>query len=139
MVIADAGFWLALFNSDDQHHGHAVAAFERLREALVTTWPVLAEACYLMAQRLSPEAARRLLERLGMQAFEVHDIAPSDVPRLVQLMADYEDQAMDLGDASLVLLAERLSHGRILTTDRRDFAVYRWGGRNLFQNLLIPD
>lgn len=139
MVIADAGFWLALFNSDDQHHGHAVAAFERLQEVLVTTWPVLAEACYLMAQRLSPRAARTLLDRLAMQAFEVHDIAPADVPRLVQLMADYEDQAMDLGDASLVLLAERLSDGRILTTDRRDFAVYRWGGRNLFQNLLIPD
>jgi hypothetical protein len=33
---------------------------------------------------------------------------------------------MDFADASLVLLAEHLGHGRILSTDRRDFHTYRW-------------
>lgn len=31
---------------------------------------------------------------------------------------------MDYADASLVVLAEHLERGRILTTDRRDFGIY---------------
>ena len=34
-------------------------------------------------------------------------------------MKAYADLPMDLADASLVLLAEALNHGRILSTDRR--------------------
>jgi predicted nucleic acid-binding protein len=43
---------------------------------------------------------------------------------------------MDLADASLVLLAEALGHGRIATTDERDFKTYRWKNRRPFTNLL---
>lgn len=43
---------------------------------------------------------------------------------------------MDLADASLVVLAEHLGHGRILTCDRRDFNIYRWKNTNSFENLL---
>jgi len=43
---------------------------------------------------------------------------------------------MDLADASLVLLAESLGHGRILTTDQRDFRTYRWKSRRPFEALL---
>jgi uncharacterized protein len=45
---------------------------------------------------------------------------------------------MDLADASLVALADYLGHGRILTVDRRDFSVYRWGNSQPFENLLLP-
>ena len=43
---------------------------------------------------------------------------------------------MDLADASLVILAEALGHGRIFSTDRREFRSYRWKDRKPFQNLL---
>jgi uncharacterized protein len=43
---------------------------------------------------------------------------------------------MDLADASLVILAEELGSGRILSTDQRDFRTYRWKTRKPFQNLL---
>ncbi len=36
-------------------------------------------------------------------------------------MRQYQDLPMNLADASLVLLAERLGHGRIVSTDQRDF------------------
>ena len=52
------------------------------------------------------------------------------------LMRDYADLPMDLADASLVILAERLGHGRILSTDRRDFRTYRWKNHHPFENLL---
>ncbi|HSR52565.1 MAG TPA: hypothetical protein VLV83_17215 [Acidobacteriota bacterium] len=43
---------------------------------------------------------------------------------------------MDLADASLVLLAEQVTSGDILTTDWSDFAIYRWKQDRPFQNLL---
>jgi hypothetical protein len=46
------------------------------------------------------------------------------------------DLPMDFADASLVLLAEHLGHGRILSTDRRDFHTYRWKNTQPFSNLL---
>jgi predicted nucleic acid-binding protein len=45
--------------------------------------------------------------------------------RIAELMAKYADLPMDFADASLVLLAEHLGHGRILSTDVRDFRTYR--------------
>ena len=53
-----------------------------------------------------------------------------------QLMIEYADLPMDLADASLVLLAEELGHGRIVSTDRRDFHTYRWKNSEPFTNLL---
>jgi uncharacterized protein len=52
-------------------------------------------------------------------------------------MERYADLPMDLADASLVVLAEDLGHGRIVTVDRRDFSVYRWGKNKFFENLLL--
>ena len=52
-------------------------------------------------------------------------------------MARYASLPMDLADASLVLLAEELGHGRILTTDARDFGAYRFKSQQPFQNLLL--
>ena len=46
---------------------------------------------------------------------------------------------MDLADASLVILAEHLGHGRILTTDNRDFKAYRWKERKPLENLLADN
>ena len=52
-------------------------------------------------------------------------------------MQSYADLPMDLADASLVLLAEALNHGRILSTDHRDFHAYRWKTNKPFTNLLV--
>jgi len=54
-------------------------------------------------------------------------------------MEKYRDLPMDLADASLVILAESLGDGRILSTDRRDFNAYRWKERQPFENMLAID
>ena len=55
---------------------------------------------------------------------------------MIELMERYCDLPMDFADASLVVLAEQLGHGRILTSDRQDFNIYRWNNNQLFKNLL---
>lgn len=44
---------------------------------------------------------------------------------------------MDLTDASLVVLAESLGEGKIISTDQRDFDVYRWKNHKPLINLLF--
>ena len=137
MIIADTGFWLALANEADRFHAQARARLAELSDPLVTTWPVVAETCHLLMRDCGPASQQAFLHSYEQAAFDVFDLERSHVPRLTELMAEYADLPMDLADASLVLLAEHLGHGRILSTDPRDFHAYRWKQRHPFENLLL--
>ncbi|MEE7624612.1 hypothetical protein V3O24_00415 [Methylobacter sp. Wu8] len=50
-------------------------------------------------------------------------------------MHKYADLPMDLA----AILAEKLGHSRILSTDQRDFKTYRWKNHKPFENLLLPE
>jgi hypothetical protein len=137
MVIADTGFWLALASRRDRHHAAAVTALDRLGdEPLILTWPVLTETCYLLLDRIGPAAQERFLSSHTRGAFAIADAGIHPPERMAPLMARYRSLPMDAADASLVLLAESLGHGRILSTDRRDVDTYRWKQREPFDNLL---
>lgn len=84
----------------------------------------------------SPHLAVGLLETLIVSDTQVFDLPRERWSRTVALMRQYQNLPMDYADASLVLLAEHLGHGRILTTDRRDFGSYRWKSQYPFENLL---
>ncbi len=138
MVIADTGFWLALANRKDKHHIIAnVRLTELSRESLITTWPVVTETCHLLGARISVQAQQLFLSNYVAGAFTIFDLTPQHVPRIIILMKKYASLPMDLADASLVILAEYLGHGRILSTDERDFETYRWKQREPFKNLLL--
>lgn len=52
------------------------------------------------------------------------------------LLERYRDRPMDIADASLVVVAERIGVAEILTVERADFDVYRTSkGRRLVQVL----
>lgn len=136
MIIADTGFWLALANRRDRSHEVAKAALERVREPLVTTWPVMTETCHLLASRLGVSSELSFVARAKARAFEIFAMENRHLPRIHTLMEKYRELPMDLADASLVILAEELGSGRILSTDKRDFKTYRWKSRKPFRNLL---
>jgi uncharacterized protein len=136
VILADTGFWLALANSKDRFHLRAKTAAAQIREPLVTTWPVLTEACHLLP-RVSGEASRNLLDLVRSGAVQLFELQAGHLARVVQLLEKYRDLPMDLADASLVIAAEEVGSGRILSTDERDFRTYRWKNRKPFTNLLI--
>ena len=136
MILVDTGFWLALANRGDQHHASARTASRQLVDRLATTWPVMTETTHLLANRLGHDAAITFIRSARAGAFDVHGVGADDLPRIEELMNQYRDLPMDLADASLVVVAERLGTGRILSTDRRDFGAYRWKNRRPFKNLL---
>jgi predicted nucleic acid-binding protein len=138
MIIADTGFFLALFNSNDDHHQRAKTTLNRLNEPLITTHPVITETCYLLVARGGGiEQECKFLIDVAEEAFKLFQFKLSHFQRMAFLMKQYENLPMDYADASLVVLAESLKNGKILTTDRRDFAVYRWNSVNTFENLLF--
>lgn len=137
MVIADTGFWLALANRKDRHHSLAKERLTQMGTPLISTWPVLTETCHLLLTRLGVRSQVAFLESYARGAFQVFDLAPKHALRIAQLMKKYRDLPMDLADASLVILAEHLGHGKILSTDQRDFGAYRWKKTQPFDNLLL--
>lgn len=137
VILTDTGFWVALLNTRDAHHHAALAAFERAKnEPLVTTWSVLTESVYLLSVRANPEIARKFLHSIALGLCQLRSQDESALVRMHTLMGKYRDLPMDLADASLVVLAEQLGEGRILSTDTRDFGAYRWKDTKPFSNLM---
>lgn len=136
MVIVDTGFWLALANSKDDAHRTATKLFQSLEnEEFITTWCVVTETCYLMQKRVGVDAPKLFIRKIALGYLQIFDLNPSHCLRIEELMQKYKDLPMDLADASLVILAEELGHGRILSVDHRDFNTYRWKNTQPFQNL----
>lgn len=139
MILADSGFWVALGNRRDRHHDAALRALRTFgAQGFITTWPVLTEVGHLLLGRVGPHQAIAFQRSVADGACRVFEL-PDDAPRrAAELMARYRDLPMDVADASLVILAEELDEGRILSTDLRDFEGYRWKNRKPFDNLLLP-
>lgn len=136
MIIADTGFWVALLDQRDAYHQNAHECLRVYNEPLITTWSVLTETCYLLLTRKNVQTQIKFIEQLNQGLFTVFNLAPSHGKRIAELMTKYADLPMDLADASLVVLAEHLGHGRIFSVDQRDFYTYRWKNTEPFQNLL---
>ena len=139
MILADSGFWIALGNRRDRHHAAARAAAARWSdEGFASTLPVLTEVTHLLTARVGIRQALDFMDAVAQGACEVPPPPDNALAHAAALMRRYSDLPMDLADASLVILAEQLGEGRILSTDLRDFSGYRWKNTRPFTNLLLP-
>jgi len=137
MIMVDAGFLYALVDTDDAWHTRAVHALHTQAQGWITTWPVLTETTHLLTCWIGTDAAQALLRDVAENGIDVWQWPSQQTRRLIDLMQRYANLPMDLADGSLVLLAEHLGHGRILTTDERDFGAYRFKQHHPFDNLLL--
>ncbi|TQV84294.1 VapC toxin family PIN domain ribonuclease [Exilibacterium tricleocarpae] len=136
MIIADTGYWLALANPKDRYHHLAIDVSHQITVPLVVTWPVLTETCHLLMSRLGVSAQIKFMAQL-QQVAKLFQLESKHLNFMQILMEKYRQLPMDLADASLVIVAETLGHGEILSTDRRDFETYRWKNHKPFNNLLL--
>jgi uncharacterized protein len=132
MILVDAGPLVAIIDADDRHHAVCSAALKKLRPPLVTVWPAVVEAMYLLEDFRAQDALWQMILR-GVLVIE--PVEPPDLVRTRDLMAKYRDLPMDLADATLVAVAERLACRRIFTLDRKDFHIYRPKGFKAFEIL----
>ena len=122
-VLVDTGPLVALLDRSDPYHLTCQETLSSLDDSLVTVWPVVTEAMYML--RSYWQAQDALWEMIDTAAVEILVLGKNDVARMRELMRKYRDLPMDLADAALVRVAERERLRRIFTLDRRDFQIYR--------------
>ncbi|MEQ8188351.1 MAG: PIN domain-containing protein [Candidatus Eremiobacterota bacterium] len=120
--LLDTGPIVALFDKSDNFHKKIYNFFQYNNYKLYITWPVITEISFLLD--FNKETQLDFIRWLETGALQVIDISLSDISILGQFMDKYSDVPMDLADASLMLLYEKLDINKIITLDS-DFYIYR--------------
>ncbi len=126
-ILVDAGPLIALFSVDDKHHQHYDDLVKELSPhglRLLTTWPCVVEASYL----LNPPNRYELLEWIELGGITVIPFSTDNLGSVVDSMKSYTESGsreMDFADATLYWLATDTGIKDIMTVDERDFSRYR--------------
>lgn len=122
-ALIDTGPLVALYHGGDPHHARCRAALATLSPPLLTCWPVLAEAAWLLRKR--PDAFRAIVDGFRGGLFSLLPLDAIELEGVAAIMARYESAAIQLADAALAFLADREGIRTLFTTDRRDFSIIR--------------
>jgi uncharacterized protein len=122
-VLLDTGPLVALFNAADSRHGLCADTFSTLTPPLLTCWPVLTEAAWIL--RKQPRPIERIADAQHAGLFEILSLEKGGLTAIAGIMRRYEDAGLQLADAALVHLAERENIRTVFTLDRRDFSLIR--------------
>jgi hypothetical protein len=124
-VVVDSGPLLALFNGADAWHAPVLAWLQAHPQVrLVSTWPVLTEACALLARRIHNDAALDCLRWVQAGAVVLDAPMPQTLAEVLAISERFSDLPFDLADATVAEAAARLKIRAVLTLDA-DFDVYR--------------
>ena len=134
-TLVDTGPLVAILSSQDEHHDACVNALRNIPGPLLSCWPVITEATWLL--RRSPSAVQQLLRSIDHGFLELLALAGAEAEAIAALMRRYEDIRPQLADAALVYLASREKIDTIFTLDRRDFSIFRYGRKSTFH--IVPE
>jgi predicted nucleic acid-binding protein len=114
---------VAVVRSREKAHKKCTAALKTFRPPLLTCWPVLTEAAWLLRKESgSMGAIGRLIESGVVKLVELDAKA---LAWIIAFMDRYASAKAQLADAALMFIAEREGIDRVFTLDRRDFSIYR--------------
>ena len=129
-ILVDTGPLVAIASARDQHHRLCVEQLRQLQPPLLTCWPVITEAAWLL--RHHPSAVERLLGSFEVGLLRLLILDEKALRWLATFLLRYRKMGAQIADGALVYLAEREGIETVFTLDRRDFLVYRLGnGRSL--------
>ena len=120
-ILVDAGPLIALLDRSDKNHRRIKKFLDQYSGRMLTTWPVLAETCHFVPERVQI----RFLRWAGSGGLNIVELHDSALTTIADWKEKYRDLPMDLADASLLWVAEQTGILEILTIDLRDFAAYR--------------
>jgi predicted nucleic acid-binding protein len=133
-VLVDTGPLVAIISARDSQHQRCAETLSLIRPPMLTCWPVLTEAAWLLRQ--DPTAISKLLSGPQAGLFRLLHLDDHELPEIDKLAKKYRDLKPQLADLTLVHLARRERIETVFTLDQRDFTVYRPGSRTRFQ--LLP-
>jgi hypothetical protein len=122
-TLIDTGPLVSILGKNDPFHHKCVEAFKQAPAPLLTCWPVITEAAYLLRESLP--AVTKLFELLRTNALAILPLHLADLPAIEAIFSKYQDQGFQLADACLMYLAERERIVEVMTLDKRDFSLFR--------------
>lgn len=124
-VLAYSGPPIALFNGADRW---LMPVRDWLRDhpgaVLLSTWPVAAEVCALLARRIANAAELDFLRWAQRGRIMLQGPEEGSLTEVLRLSERFANLPLDLADASIAELAARLKLRHVLPFDA-DFDVYR--------------
>ena len=131
-TIIDAGPLIALFNNKDKYHKKILNFIKNYDGLLTTSWPVLTEVCRMLDFNVNAQID--FLKWVSLGSLKVENIEQLEIERIIQLSEKYSDVPMDLADASLVVLSEKLKIREIITIDN-EYYIYRTIKKEMIENI----
>jgi len=132
-LLLDTGALVSLLDRSQNAHEFFAEFFREWSRPVVSTEAVLTEATHLLGG--VKRGRQSCIDFFLSGGAVLVPATRASLRRCRELVDQYSDLPMDYADATLVVLAEELRTNLVLTTDRRDFAVYRIGGRRRFEVL----
>lgn len=120
-LIVDAGALYSQADAADPDHEAVIRVLRVERGPIVTSELAVAEADYLILDRLGVDVEIDFLTDLVDGTFAVECLTHADLAEARSVVQHYQDLRLGLADASLVILAARHRTKRVLTFDHRAF------------------
>jgi predicted nucleic acid-binding protein len=133
-VLVDTGPLVAIVSRRDQYHQVCVEQLRAISPPLLSCWPVITEAAWLL--RREPSAIQHLLQSAEMGFIQLLSLEVEAVGWMAKFLRRYRKLGAQVADGCLVYLAERENIDTVFTLDRRDFSVYRFQRNRSFR--LLP-
>ncbi len=131
-TLIDAGPIIALFNKNDKYHKKIKNFLKDYNGILTTTWPVVTEISHMLDFNVQTQIDFLTWIQLG--GINIEAIENENIGRIIELSTKYSDIPMDLADASLIVLSEKLNIKEIITIDS-DYYVYRTIKKEMIKNI----
>ena len=131
-TLIDAGPLIALFNKNDKYHEKIKEFIKNYIGLLTTSWPVITEVCHMLDFNINAQID--FLKWIKLGGLKVEDIETEEIDKIIKLSEKYSDIPMDLADATLIVISERLGIKEIITIDS-DYYIYRTTEREMLINI----
>lgn len=131
-ILIDTGPIIAIFNKNDKYHEIIKNFLKNYQGKLTSTWPVVTEVSHMLDFNIQTQIDFLTWIKLG--GLTIEDIEKEDLNRIIELSRKYSDVPMDLSDASLVVLSEKINLKKIITIDS-DYYIYRTMHKEMPENV----
>lgn len=137
-VLLDTSAIVAIFQPQEVHHVACVEILRQIDAPLITSWPVITEAHYLL--RRDSAAQAKLLSLAKSESITLPSLNLSFIEWCTEFAERYHDHEVQIADASLVWLAEQCETNVVFTLDQRDFSTFKkQNGRETESFHILPE
>lgn len=134
-VLLDTGPLVALLARSDRYHQICVKTLATISPPLLTCWPVLTEAAWLLRKQHRP--IDRITEARDAGMLDLLPLDGDSLTDIAAILRRFEDAGIQFADAALAHLADREGLRTVFTLDRRDFSIIRLKRNRTLR--IIPD